>query len=93
MHNHLDSPICMGKERLKDPNHPTQKPIRVLKHLIEIGTNPGDVILDPFMGVGSTGVASLQLERKFIGIEIDEKYFTASQKRLANMPLPLTNYQ
>lgn len=92
MHNHLDSPICMGKERLKDPNHPTQKPVRVLKHMINIGTNPGDVILDPFMGVGSTGVASLEMERKFIGIEIEEKYFNASKKRLENIPRSLNDY-
>lgn len=92
MHNHIDSPICMGKERLKEPVHPTQKPVRVLKHLIKIGTNPGDLVLDPFMGVGSTGAAAIELERKFIGIEIDEKYFQAAEKRLVNMPRSLNEF-
>ncbi|MEA3559204.1 MAG: site-specific DNA-methyltransferase [Candidatus Thermoplasmatota archaeon] len=92
MHNHLDSPICMGRERVKDPNHPTQKPLRVLKHLIKIGSNEKDVVFDPFMGVGSTGVASLELGRRFIGIEIDETYFKAAEKRIKNVPRPLTDF-
>ncbi len=83
MHNFFESPICMKPERLQSPKHPTQKPIKLLKHLIDIATNENDVIFDPFMGVGSTGVAALQLNRKFIGIEIDEIYFNASKKRLA----------
>lgn len=83
MHNFFESPICMKPERLQSPKHPTQKPIKLLKHLINIATNENDVIFDPFMGVGSTGVAALQLNRKFIGIEIDEIYFNASKKRLA----------
>ncbi len=82
MHNFFDAPICMGPERLKDPKHPTQKPIRLLKHLIKIASNEGDVVLDPFMGVGSTGVAALEMNRKFIGIEIDKAYFEAAQRRL-----------
>ncbi|MFO8052076.1 MAG: site-specific DNA-methyltransferase [Thermoplasmatota archaeon] len=90
MHNHLDSPICMGKERLKEPNHPTQKPVKVLKHLIGIGSNEEDVVLDPFMGVGSTGIAALELGRRFIGIEIDKAYFKAAEKRIKNVPVPLT---
>jgi len=82
MHNFFDAPICMGPERLKDPKHPTQKPIRLLKHLIKIASNESDVVLDPFMGVGSTGVAALEMNRKFIGIEIDKVYFEAAQRRL-----------
>ncbi|MFK5977050.1 MAG: DNA methyltransferase [Sulfurovum sp.] len=82
MHNFFESPICMRPERLQDPKHPTQKPIQLLKHIIQMATNEGDVIFDPFMGVGSTGVASLQLNRKFIGIELDKTYFEASKKRL-----------
>jgi site-specific DNA-methyltransferase (adenine-specific)/modification methylase len=53
MHNFIESPICMGNERLKDPKHPTQKPVSVLKKLINIASNEGDMILDPFAGVGS----------------------------------------
>lgn len=86
MHNHLDSPICMGNERIKDPNHPTQKPVKVLKHLIRIGSNEGDLVLDPFMGVGSTGVAAIELGRKFIGTEIDVDYFKAAEKRMKSIP-------
>lgn len=82
MHNFFESPICMGAERLKNPKHPTQKPIKLLKHFIEIATNENDVILDCFMGVCSTGVASLELGRRFIGIELDSDYFNASLERL-----------
>lgn len=83
MHNFFESPICMGPERLKDPKHPTQKPIAVLSHLLKIASNEGDTVLDPFMGVGSTGVAALRNGRKFIGIELEEDYFKAAQKRLS----------
>ena len=82
MHNFIESPICMGNERLKDPKHPTQKPVKVLKKLIEIASNEGDMILDPFSGVGSTGVAAIELNRKYIGIENEKDYFDASCKRL-----------
>ena len=74
----------MGSERIKDPKHPTQKPVKLLRHLINIASNEGDVILDPFMGVGSTGVAALEMNRKFIGLEIEESYFDAAEKRLKN---------
>ncbi len=82
MHNFIESPICMGRERLKNPVHPTQKPIKILSHLIQLATNPGDLVLDPFMGVGSTGVAALQHNRRFTGIEIDPLYFKAAEKRM-----------
>lgn len=84
MHNYIEAPICMGKERVKNPNHPTQKPIRVLKHIIKIASQPGDVVFDPFMGVGSTGVAANEMARKYIGVEIDKNYFDAAKKRLPN---------
>lgn len=82
MHNFIETPICMGKERLKDPKHPTQKPVKVLRRLIELASAPGDVVLDPFMGVGSTGVAALELGREFIGIEANEQYFEAAKQRV-----------
>lgn len=81
MHNFIESPICGGNERLKDPKHPTQKPLKVLKHLLQIGSNSGDLILDPFGGVGSTAVACLDLERKFISIEKDESFHFAAVSR------------
>lgn len=83
MHNFFESPTCRQPERLKNPKHPTQKPVVLLKHMIKIATNENDVIFDPFMGVGSTGVAALELGRKFIGIELNNSYFEASKKRLA----------
>lgn len=72
----------MRPERLADPKHPTQKPTSILKKIITIASNSGDIIFDPFMGVGSTGIASLALGRKFIGFELDEAYFNAARDRI-----------
>jgi len=72
----------MGMERLKNPMHPTQKPVKVLERIIRMATNLGDTVFDPFMGVGSTGVAALNLERRFIGFELDKLYYNAAVKRL-----------
>ena len=85
MHNFIETPICMYPERLKSPKHPAQKPISVLKKIITIASNTNDIVLDPFMGVGSTGIAASQLNRKFIGFEIDEEYFNATIKRYSEM--------
>lgn len=82
MHNFLESPICMRPERLSNPKHPAQKPISILRKMIEIASNEGDIIFDPFMGVGSTGVAAMQLGRRFIGVEIDKDYCAAGKKRI-----------
>ena len=82
MHNFIETPICMGTERIKYPNHPTQKPVKVLEHVIKLASREDDLILDPFMGVGSTGDAALNLSRRFIGVEIDERYFEAARERL-----------
>ncbi len=82
MHNFFESPICMGRERLKNPKHPTQKPVKLLKHLIQMASNEDGIVLDQFMGVGSTGVAALEMNRRFIGMEIDEEYFEAAEKRI-----------
>jgi DNA modification methylase len=54
----------------------------VLRQLVEWGSNPGDLVLDPFMGVGSTGVAALELGRRFVGIELDETYVAAARRRI-----------
>jgi DNA modification methylase len=82
MHNFIETPICVGRERVKNPSHPTQKPVRVLKHIIQLASNAGDLVFDPFMGVGSSGVAALALERRFLGVEINPAYFEAAQNRL-----------
>lgn len=84
MHNFIETSICMGKERLKNPNHPTQKPLKVLNKIIKWASNEGDVVLDCFMGVGSTGEAALSNGRKFIGFELENTYFQAAKKRLEN---------
>lgn len=63
-------------------NHPTEKPVELMKILIENSTVGGDIVIDPFMGAGSTGVACKELNRDFIGIEIDEKYFKIAKERI-----------
>ena len=82
MHNFVESPICMRPERLSNPKHPTQKPVAILRKMLEIATNKNDIVFDPFMGVGSTGVAALELGRRFIGVEINEEYFAAASRRI-----------
>ena len=64
------------------PNHPSPKPIDYMRKLIARCTEPGDVILDPFMGSGTTGVACIELGRKFIGIELSPEYFALAEKRI-----------
>ena len=70
--------------------HPTQKPVGVMQWVIELCTNPGDIILDPFCGSGTTGVAAIRLGRRFIGIEKDAKYAAIAQERLAAESVGLT---
>jgi len=86
MHNTMITSALQGKERLKNSEgksaHPTQKPLSILKKLILIGSNEGDVVLDPFMGVGSTAVACKELGRKWLGCELDEKYWKEGEKRV-----------
>ena len=82
MHNFIESPICMGRERVKNPIHPTQKPLKVLSKIIEIASHECAVVFDPFMGVGSTGVSAVQLSRNFIGFEVNPEYFAVSKERI-----------
>ncbi len=82
MHNFIESPVCMRPERLVTPKHPAQKPVAILKKMIEIASDEGDIVFDPFMGVGSTGVAALSLKRKFIGVEKEREYFEAAKQRI-----------
>lgn len=82
MHNFFESPICMGNERLKNPKHPAQKPLKLIKHLMNIASNEGDIVYDPFMGVGTTCVAAVELNRKYIGVEIDKNFYEAANKRI-----------
>lgn len=82
MHNFIEAPICAGRERVRDPVHPTQKPLRVLRRLVDLASVPGDVVYDPFAGVGSTGVAALELGRRFTGVELDPGYAEVATTRL-----------
>ena len=74
-----DCPIVHGKERTI---HPTQKPTKLLEQLIQVHSNKNDVVLDCFMGSGSTGVACINTNRNFIGIELDENYFNIAKDRI-----------
>lgn len=65
--------------------HPTQKPVALLEYLIKTYTNEGDIVLDNCMGSGSTGVACVNTNRNFIGIELDEKYFNIAKERIENV--------
>ena len=71
------------------PCHPSPKPMDYMRKLIVRLTNPGDTILDPFMGSGTTGVACVQTGRKFIGIEIDQDYYAIAEKRIAEAQLQI----
>lgn len=62
--------------------HPTQKPVELLEYLIKTYTNEGDIVLDNCMGVGSTGIACTNISRRFIGIELDEEYFSIAKNRI-----------
>ena len=65
--------------------HPTEKPTELMKILIENSSNEGDIVLDPFMGSGSTGIAALNSSRNFIGFELDEEYFGIAKERIENL--------
>ncbi|WP_415404927.1 site-specific DNA-methyltransferase [Tateyamaria sp. SN3-11] len=82
-------PICTGRERLKDEAgdkaHPTQKPESLLHRVLVGSTNPGDVVLDPFFGTGTTGAVAKMLGREYIGIEREAAYRKVAEARIANV--------
>jgi len=63
-------------------NHPTEKPVQLIRQMVEQFSDPGDTVFDPFMGSGTTGVACVQTGRNFIGCEIDPKYFAIAKRRI-----------
>ena len=71
----------VSKNEKKFGKHPTQKPIILLERIILSSTNEGDIVLDPFNGSGTTGIASINLQRRYIGIEKDEKYCVLTKQR------------
>ncbi len=82
-------PICTGAERLKTREgakaHPTQKPEALLHRILIAATNPGDLVLDPFFGSGTTGAVAKRLGRRFIGVEQEPAYIAAAQQRIARV--------
>ncbi|MEM6626627.1 MAG: site-specific DNA-methyltransferase [Pseudomonadota bacterium] len=82
-------PICSGGERLKDDNgrkaHPTQKPQALLHRVLLASSEPGDVVLDPFFGTGTTGAVAKLLGRHFIGLEKDPDYAAIAERRISNV--------
>ncbi len=84
-------PICTGKERIKvngEKAHTTQKPEALLFRVILASTRPGDIVLDPFFGVGTTGAVAKKLNRHWIGIEKDPGYVQVAQQRITAIPAP-----
>jgi modification methylase len=82
-------PICAGPERLKGADgakaHPTQKPEALLHRILVGTTNPGDLVLDPFLGSGTTGAVAKRLGRRFIGIERDPAYVALARERIGRV--------
>lgn len=84
-HNIFKYQAPKGKSRI----HPTQKPTGLIQELILLTTKKGGLVLDPFMGSGTTAVACIVISRNYIGFEVDKKYYTASLKRIREAPTPL----
>ena len=82
-HDFIETSLTSSKEK-KFGKHPTQKPTKVISHFIKHLSNENDVVLDPFMGSGTTGVCARKMNRKFIGIDLDEKYYEISKNRMLN---------
>ena len=78
----MNIPDIIDEASIKCPNHPTEKPVRLMERLFALVTNEGDIVLDPFMGSGTTGVAALNTNRCFIGMELNEIYFKTAVSRL-----------
>ena len=89
MRSDWNLPLCTGDERVKDETgakaHPTQKPEALLHRVILSSTRPGDIILDPFFGVGTTGAAAKRLGRRYVGIERETKYAELARQRIAKV--------
>lgn len=81
MHDFVETAVTPKSERLYG-KHPTQKPLALMEHFVRTLTNPGDLVLDPFMGSGSAGVAAQNLGRHFTGIELDKTYFEMACNRM-----------
>jgi site-specific DNA-methyltransferase (adenine-specific)/modification methylase len=92
MQNVWHIPLCTGPERIKVDGkkaHSTQKPEALLYRVLLASSNPGDVVLDPFFGSGTTGAVATKLRREYIGIELDTDYVELARNRIATLPLSL----
>ena len=83
-HDFIETSLVTKNEK-RFGKHPTQKPIQLISHFVELLSNKGDLIVDPFMGSGTTGVVAKSMARDFIGIELDENYFEISKKRIEDL--------
>lgn len=81
IHDFVEMPVCSKSEK-KFGSHPTQKPVALMEFFVNLLSNTGDVILDPFMGVGSTGVAALRNGRDFVGFELSQEYYNIACQRI-----------
>ena len=98
MRSNWDINICLGEERIKGPDgkslHNTQKPMDLLRRVILASTKPGDIILDPFVGSGTTAAVARELGRNFIAIDREESYVLAARERVANVtPIDLSDIE
>lgn len=85
--NNMGAKQLLLVNNVDNKKHPSEKPIELMKILIENSSNKNDMVLDPFMGSGSTGVASILTRRNFTGIELDEKYFNIAKERIEKISL------
>ena len=81
LHDFVETPVTSRSERSYG-SHPTQKPVALMEHFVRTLTDPGDLVLDPFMGSGSTGVAACNLGRRFLGIELNPTYYDMARARV-----------
>lgn len=83
--NNMGTKQLLLIDNVENKNHPSEKPIKLMEILIKNSSNEQDKVLDPFMGSGSTGVACINTNRNFIGIELDENYFNIAKERINNV--------
>jgi len=88
IHDFIETSVSPKSEKLHIA-HPTQKPEKLFEHFVEILTNVGDTVLDPFMGSGTSGVVAKRLQRNFIGCELDSEYFKGAESRIESISTQL----
>ena len=81
----MSRPSKNKRASLEEAAHPTQKPLDLINRLVEMASKPGDVILDPFIGAGTTAVAAILLKRKIIGIDTKKEYIKITNDRISKL--------